>query len=357
MVKNNFNKYSSIKSTLVYSNIVNFLPSLISISIPTSFNRPYTLLECLDSVYNQNVEKETFDIVIVVNSDVTEETIDNFVKDLKNKVNEKFNLFNLYFYKNSQNIGMVGNWNRCIELSKTEWVSLLHDDDLLTLEFLAFIKRIFKKKINIDWISSNHGSLIKNTKDYTLYESNPRTYIKSKYVKQNRKSNRLLRLKPFDNLFSHNNIYLAPTSGTFFKTAPILTLGGFDEDFFPSFDWYFTFNLSKKFKVYKTNKVLGIYRLDVNASLQEKVILGLIEKFSYFYLTFSNINAFYSYINKYFFNEKTYFFMNWINNLPLEKSGKFKKVDPVNVNNNKIHIYKIVINIYWKTKILFSRII
>ena len=38
---------------------------------------------------------------------------------------------------NAENIGMFGNWNRCIELARGEWLTILNDDDLLDPDFAA----------------------------------------------------------------------------------------------------------------------------------------------------------------------------------------------------------------------------
>jgi glycosyltransferase involved in cell wall biosynthesis len=35
------------------------------------------------------------------------------------------------FYRNATNLGLAGNWNRCIELACGRWVHLLHQDDLI----------------------------------------------------------------------------------------------------------------------------------------------------------------------------------------------------------------------------------
>ena len=38
---------------------------------------------------------------------------------------------NLFYYKNTENVGMTGNWNKLFELSQTNFVVMLHDDDLI----------------------------------------------------------------------------------------------------------------------------------------------------------------------------------------------------------------------------------
>lgn len=39
------------------------------------------------------------------------------------------------YSRNSTNLGMAGNWNRCLELAETDLVTILHDDDLLLPDY------------------------------------------------------------------------------------------------------------------------------------------------------------------------------------------------------------------------------
>ena len=47
------------------------------------------------------------------------------------------------YYKNEKNIGMYGNWNRCIELSNGEYLTILNDDKASPLNW-----RVNKAKLN-----------------------------------------------------------------------------------------------------------------------------------------------------------------------------------------------------------------
>ena len=38
---------------------------------------------------------------------------------------------------NSERLGLAGNWNRCVELSRTEWVAIFHQDDVIRPGHLA----------------------------------------------------------------------------------------------------------------------------------------------------------------------------------------------------------------------------
>lgn len=43
---------------------------------------------------------------------------------------------------NSERLGLAGNWNRCVELSRTEWIAIFHQDDVMRPGHLAEHLRI-----------------------------------------------------------------------------------------------------------------------------------------------------------------------------------------------------------------------
>jgi glycosyltransferase involved in cell wall biosynthesis len=44
------------------------------------------------------------------------------------------------YFKNARNLGMAGNWNRCLELADSDLVTLLHDDDQLLPTYCALMR-------------------------------------------------------------------------------------------------------------------------------------------------------------------------------------------------------------------------
>ena len=80
-----------------------------TIAIPT-FNRASTLTETIDSALNQN-GFDDYDIIVVDNNpergDETEVLMNQY------RTNPK-----VTYYKNTQNLGMAGNWNKCALLAK-----------------------------------------------------------------------------------------------------------------------------------------------------------------------------------------------------------------------------------------------
>ena len=64
----------------------------------------------------------------------------------------------LRYYKNVQNIGLFGNWNRCFQLACGKWVVLLHDDDLIFDDFL--LKTVYYLNRIPDCTILNHRWII-----------------------------------------------------------------------------------------------------------------------------------------------------------------------------------------------------
>jgi glycosyltransferase involved in cell wall biosynthesis len=92
---------------------------LVSICIPT-YNGSRWLRTCIESALSCTANCE----IIVVDDGSTDETVllakELAAKDSRVKV-----------FVNAKNIGLVGNWNRCLELASGEWIKFLFQDDAL----------------------------------------------------------------------------------------------------------------------------------------------------------------------------------------------------------------------------------
>lgn len=92
----------------------------VSICIPT-FNGEQYLDDCLQSILAQ--EFENFE-VLIVDDHSTDETIpiiQSYIAQDKR----------IRLEKNPFNLGLVGNWNRCLELAQGEWIKFVFQDDLI----------------------------------------------------------------------------------------------------------------------------------------------------------------------------------------------------------------------------------
>ena len=94
---------------------------LVSICIPT-YNGFQYLEACLDSVLSQSYSD--FEVVIV-----DDQSSDN-TWDLLNQYAAQD--FRIRLFRNELNLGLVGNWNRCLELAQGEWIKFVFQDDWIT---------------------------------------------------------------------------------------------------------------------------------------------------------------------------------------------------------------------------------
>lgn len=132
---NNFEKYSKIKSNLIYGTLPK-KHGLVSVMILT-YNRADGLKNALDSAIAQDYKK-TYPIIVLDDSGFDKAT-DELMKEYCARYN------NVVYYRHDKNLGQYANWNRACELSPTEWFCLLHDDDLLAPNYLSRVLGLLKK--------------------------------------------------------------------------------------------------------------------------------------------------------------------------------------------------------------------
>ena len=152
-----------------------------SICIPT-FNRTIHLNNCLKSIRMAKKDsKIKFDVCIS----------DNNQNNSNKKIVQKYKkFFKIKYYKNKNNIGRSLNMLKAVSLSKSDFVWLVGDDDLILPNSILRIKKILDKH-NIDFLYVNSFSLnissiksIKNTNIKSILRNSKMTkfsnYEKSK---------------------------------------------------------------------------------------------------------------------------------------------------------------------------------
>lgn len=93
---------------------------LVSIVIP-AYNNENTIIATLESIRNQSYKN----IEIIIIDDNSKDKTLQLVTEQQKKDNR------IKIYHNSTNLGMIGNWNKCIQMSNGEFVKLVCADDLL----------------------------------------------------------------------------------------------------------------------------------------------------------------------------------------------------------------------------------
>jgi glycosyltransferase involved in cell wall biosynthesis len=94
----------------------------LTITIPV-YERYEYFEEALMSAINQSIPVD----VIVVDNASSHNKFEVFIKSL--------NLVTVSYFRNDTNLGLYGNWNRCIELCQTEFVMILGSDDIVHKDY------------------------------------------------------------------------------------------------------------------------------------------------------------------------------------------------------------------------------
>ena len=220
----------------------------ITIAIPT-YRRAILLREAIDSFLQQKTNIP-FNILIVDNDPQrnceTEELIASYVSK------------NISYYKNTENLGPTGNWNKLFELAQTDFVVMLHDDDKLEDDYIEKIDKVLKyyqEKIDAIYVETR------------VFPFTSRIFPRKHVSKL-----KTVSLTPLDFQF-FNAICII---GACFNREAIINLNGFNENFYPPIDYEMHLRLSKKKKIIKIlNYPLTLYRVSENDSMKWSTITSL----------------------------------------------------------------------------------
>jgi glycosyltransferase involved in cell wall biosynthesis len=243
----NLAKYQHVESDLLFEFSDEKTVPIVSIMIPT-YKRPHLLVHALKSALEQcgSIPYE----VVVVDNDANGELDINLTTFLNNYIGP----INLRYYRNSENIGMFGNWNRCLQLSKCQYLTILNDDDLL----------------NENWLS-----VVYNYKDLGLVKVNCKKFQLDSdiNISDKQKMPKVIRKYKLIDLFCGN---INPGSlGLLFDRSKCVKLGGFYEEKYPTSDYEFIYRYINEFSGVELSGELAYYRWAENESMN----LATLEKF------------------------------------------------------------------------------
>ena len=248
-ITNNFIKTARVLSNQIIKSNLYFKPK-VTIAIPT-YKRAALLKEAIDSVINQK-DYEFYDIIVVDNDPERGCETEKLLLSYKDK--------RISYYKNSENIGMAGNWNRLFELAIGDYVLMLHDDDLILSSFLSECMRFVDNKRDVG-IVRPYSQLFNNA----LSHDQILQFEKDSIIIRGRKwRGKFKRIFDIDNCLS---FALGTPSGCIFNKKSVLDIGGYNVDFYPSLDYCFALLFSCHYKVYVLKKTLTLYRWGENESL------------------------------------------------------------------------------------------
>lgn len=261
--KDNFKIYKHVKSDLIYGN-PNFDKPFISIIIPT-FKRSHLLKAALDSAIMQ---KGDYEILVIDNDNEIDLSSDILMKEYCDRYK------NIFYYRNNVNLGMYGNWNRCIELSRTKWFCLLHDDDLLKDNYLETVVPIIKSDPEMAILSiyrenMDERDIGNKMKRYAKYGKNT---ISSSIINLLVKLRHGKKIKiTIDDCMNFLNPLLPCAV---FNRDKALDVGGYDKQYFPVSDLFFIFKITYYYDVYLLPQYLWNYRYSENESMKKDTLVN-----------------------------------------------------------------------------------
>lgn len=229
-VVDNFSKTRNIESICIFK-AVEEGPFNVTISIPT-YKRVDTLKETLESALKQE-EYNSYLIYVIDNNPERNDETEIFMQQYKGG--------RISYFKNADNLGLCGNWNRCISLPNTEWVCLLHDDDTIDSNFMKVMTPYLDILPNVGILQSRKY----RDRSHGIYEYHELPYEKYNYLD-----------------FYNGNAIDVP-SGIIYNKTKVLALGGFNQDYYPSLDSVFAAFISSKFNTFVINQELTWYRESV----------------------------------------------------------------------------------------------
>lgn len=235
------------------------LSPLVSIMIPT-YRRPDLLREAVKSALAQ-ITTVSFEVVVVDNDN------EYGMAEEVDKVISSFDVPNLRHFRNQANVGLYGNWNRCIELARGHWITILNDDDLLDQSFLNDMLEIVTENPSIKLVGCT--ARVRDIRNNILpasFLTRAKMLIKQLFVLARSNKPRKLGIKNYFLSFPHHG-----SLGILMERKAAIEVGGFPSDFYPVSDYLFVSRFVLLNDVYYLPKVLTTYRVAVNVSIKPEV--------------------------------------------------------------------------------------
>jgi glycosyltransferase involved in cell wall biosynthesis len=244
-IVDNFAKTAHVSSTPIFAAECTTIPR-VTIAIPT-YRRAELLREALESALCQQ-DYEEYDVIVVDNDPDADRGTERVVSSFPRR--------RLSYYRNSANLGMAGNWNRCFELARGAYVVLLHDDDILFPSFLRECMAILAARKEI--------GILKPASVLIGSSGNP--------APASDRPDRPARIRRAFDVTNLVRFAVGSPTACLFDKNKVIRIGGFNADYHPTHDYVFVVLFSSYFRAYTVNKELAGYRILVNDSLKEETV-------------------------------------------------------------------------------------
>lgn len=246
----NFHKISDVNTKILFGKTESIEVPMLSVIIPT-YGRSLLFKEALSSVLNQEKTVFSWEVLVMDNT-----PLDAMGQTPALKIVQAFSDERVYLYHNAINIGSGYNWNRGVELARGEWITFLHDDDVLCRDSLICIGKIIEtmsKRVEkpLGYIQARR---------YKFTNVFDEEKIKFKVLPFCLELTQLTSL-----LLGHTHTGM-PTCGTTIRKSAYIKAGGINYDFGPTADAVLGYQIMKDYTVIRSGYVLGGYRWADNES-------------------------------------------------------------------------------------------
>lgn len=221
----------------------------ISVCIPAYNNEAY-ILDTINAVLAQTFTD--FELVV----------IDDCSKDGTAAVVEAVTDPRVRLVRNEKNLGMAGNWNRCIEEAKAPLVKVLCADDILYPDSLKLEAQALLDNPDINLVSSDTALINMKGEQVGSFKRWP--------VNGHMSGKKLARIS-----LLFNNFFGAPCNNMF-RRETALAVGGFDKNFPYILDFDLWLRLACTGDVYIIHETLNGFRLRNDSNTGE--VMGTGEK-------------------------------------------------------------------------------
>jgi glycosyltransferase involved in cell wall biosynthesis len=266
-VRNALQDHDAVESDLAAQGSAGELP-VVTIAIPT-YRRPGLLVQAVRSAMNQRFDRPV-EILVLDNdpgSSGPTELMDA-LPELRGR--------NFRYFVNRENIGMFGNWNRCIQLARGEWLTILNDDDLLDPDCLRIMFQVLDRKPEIDALTCLKRAVRENGETITDAAGPLPRRLARRMLRESLFMGRLTRrIRPrkffWGSLFGNS-------AGFLVRTQKAAEIGGFYPEDFPSADYSFYLRLSRVADFRELRVVAASIRIGDNETANPDTVRKSLEK-------------------------------------------------------------------------------
>ena len=276
--EDNFAKKEDIESELRVGYYWDQTP-LVTIVIPV-YRRPELAEIAIKSILEQTYQNYQ---LILVDDEATGEIknpIEIIVRNLHND--------HILYFKNKANLGLYANWNRCVLLSKSKWVCMVHTDTFLKQNYLETVMDVLQNHQEVSFLATNKDDVeLKSIDDLPFEELYKPSCCQKK---------ELATISYFDYNFSMKGCI----QGSVFSKENFIKLGGIKSDgsivedfpFMAKYAYYYGIhydfrklwvdclydNFGANMKIWQTQLVYNYYLYKYISQKRPRILRGLYGK-------------------------------------------------------------------------------